>query len=305
MTIDRKATLCLIGLGFGAILIGRLTWDVHWGSLFAHSMPGFIRPNPAIPAVSTPPARTPSEQALIDSQTAVALATAPFNSVPPLMAAPEPPLGKNLGELIKPPPGGRQDTPPLDPRKLRALMDRGVVTYAGSSSDKDRQKGAELIQTAALLGFTPARSLVARNFPQSEPVRRAVPARDAISYALDFFTGSEIDSENAKAIFMALAEHFARQGQIEFFTAQFLEGLRGDNRPQLSHRIDTLLELFTRVRGACLAVARIVSQMPEPIGDGCSVSLAEDLRRYIEIGRPVERDAELRRRGLIMLDQVR
>ena len=110
--------------------------------------------------------------------------------------------------------------------------------FATAADDKNRQRGAELIQTAALLGFSPARSLITRNYSQYEPVRRVVPALDVVSYTLDFFSGPEVDSDAFKPIFIALGEQFARERQIEFFALHLLEGLRGDSRPQLSHRID-------------------------------------------------------------------
>jgi hypothetical protein len=73
--------------------------------------------------------------------------------------------------------------PHVDARRLRTILDRGVLAYASSRTDADRAKGANLIQTAALLGFPPARDLLARNYPQSAAVRSVVPANDAIRYA--------------------------------------------------------------------------------------------------------------------------
>jgi hypothetical protein len=236
-------------------------------------------------------------------QKAAAFVAAPFTSMPLIAAPLESVLGNGFRELIKLPPGSRQDAPPLDPRKLRSLMDRGVVIYAKSADAKAQQKGAELIETAALLGFSPARRLIARNYSISEPIRRAVPARDVISYAIDFFAGAEIDSEDTKGIFVALAERFAQEGQIDFFATHLLDGLRGDSRPQLSHRVDIMMDLFARVRGACLAVSRVVSQ-PQSADGACSVALGEDLRRFIGSGRPIDREADLRRRGLAMLEQT-
>ena len=293
--------LRLIGLALGASLLTGLVWGLNRTESLPPA-PGETAQSamPALPA----PAPLLAEKALIEWHKAAAFSTAPFARLPMIAAPLEPVLGKDFRELLKLPPSSRQDAPPLDPRKLRALMDRGVVIYAGSGDDKNRQKGAELIQTAALLGFSPARRLIVRNYPISETVRRAVPARDAISYTLDFFTASEIDSEDSKGIFVSLAEHFAHEGQIEFFAAHLLAGLRGDTRPQLSHRMDTMLELLARVRGACLAVARIVSQPAQSTDDTCSVKLAGDLRRFVETGRPIEREGDLRRRGLIMLDQA-
>jgi hypothetical protein len=293
----------LTGIVAGAIVLAALIWGFHRADNLPVVMPSATTSTSAVSAFS-PPSPQLREKALLESQVAAAFFTAPFASMP-LMAAPlEPTIGKNLSELMKPPPGSRQDAPPLDPRKVKALMDRGVVMFAGAADDKTRQRGAELIQTAALLGFSPARTLIARNYPVFEPVRRAVPARDVMSYLLDFFTASEIDAEDSKTIFVSVAEHFAREGQIDFFATQMLEGLRGDTRPQLSHRVDTVLDLLARVRGACSAVARLVSQPAQPIGDTCSMRVAEDLRRFIGTGRPVEREADLRRRGLTMLDQA-
>jgi hypothetical protein len=293
----------LAGSGLAAILIGGLLWSFHRADRLASANPSEGTPVAATAGVAAAPPVTAAD-VLFYWQKASAFLAAPFNSLP-LVAAPlESVFGDGFRELIKPPPGSRQDAPPLDPRKMRALMDRGVVIYAKATDDKTRQKGAELIETAALLGFSPARRLITRNYPISEPVRRAVPARDVINYAIDFFAGPEIDSEDTKGIFVALAQRFAQDGQIEFFATHLLEGLRGDSRPQLSHRIDIMMDLFVRVRGACVAVARIVSQPSQSAADACSVNLAEDLRRFVGSGHPIDREADLRRRGLVMLDQT-
>jgi hypothetical protein len=295
----RKPGLWLIAPVLAAALIGGLIWGAHRAGFFVMAKQG--EGTPVAATASTPPA---AAETLSYWQKASAFLAAPFASLSLIAAPLESVFGDGFRELIKPPPGGRQDAPPLDPRKLRALMDRGVVIYAKASDDKTRQKGAELVETAALLGFSPARRLVVRNYAISQPVRRAVSAGDVISYAIDFFAGSEIESEDTKGIFVALAERFAEDGQMEFFATHLLEGLRGDSRPQLSHRIDLMMDLFARVRGACFAVARIVSQGAQPAPDACSVDLAEDLRRYIGSGRPIDREADLRRRGLVRLDEA-
>jgi hypothetical protein len=115
-----------------------------------------------------------------------------------------------------------------------------------------------LIQAAALVGYPPARDLLARNYPQSEAVRSVVPAKDVIRYALGPVMDVAATSEDSKQIFLALGEHFARQGQLDLFAAQILSLLGGDSRPQLGYRIDTLLDLLARVPGACGALARLV-----------------------------------------------
>jgi len=108
-----------------------------------------------------------------------AFSAVPFKSLPLLAPAPESPLGEGFRTLIVLPPAPPAKPATIDPRSVRALMDRGVVIFANAaasaSGDAQRQKGAELIQAAGLLGFVPARALRVRNFPQSEPLRRAVP----------------------------------------------------------------------------------------------------------------------------------
>ena len=61
-------------------------------------------------------------------------------------------------------------------------------------------------------------------------------------------------SEDSKHIFLALGQHFAVQGQLDVFATEILELVRGDSRPQLIHRVDTLVDLLARVPGACGAL---------------------------------------------------
>src|SRR5262249_41014028 len=169
---------------------------------------------------------------------------------------------------------------------------------ANAAGDAQRQQGAEFIQTAALLGFLPARTLVVRNYPQSEPMRRAVAAPDVIRYATAYLA-TPIIPPDSQAQFEALALHSAASGQIDLFIAQLLEGLREDRRPQLSHRIDTLFDLLGSVRGACRALARALSV--DPIPDECTRPMGEALRRHIENSKPLDREADSKRRGFARL----
>jgi hypothetical protein len=68
-------------------------------------------------------------------------------------------------------PDTAREAPHVDPRTMRAIVDRGVVAYASAKTDAERARGARLIQTAALMGYPPARDLLARNYPPSEAVR--------------------------------------------------------------------------------------------------------------------------------------
>ena len=124
-------------------------------------------------------------------------------------------------QLIALPPGAAREAPRIDPRRIRTIVDRGVVEYASAKTDGDRARGARLIQTAALVGYPPARDLLARNYPQSEAVRSVVPAKDVIRYALVPVMAAA--SEDSKQIFFALGQHFALQGQLDLFATEILE----------------------------------------------------------------------------------
>ena len=108
-------------------------------------------------------------------------------------------------------------------------------------------------------------------------------------------------SEDSKQIFLALGEHFARQGQLDLFAAQILSLLGGDSRPQLGYRIDTLLDLLARVPGACGALARLIQGKGEAADRECS--FGQNLRKHIEITAPAREEEESKRRGLLMLNQ--
>jgi hypothetical protein len=227
---------------------------------------------------------------------------APLDSVPAVMTPVDPdPVASFRGRMALPP-GSTRQAPGIDPRMIRTIVDRGVVEYASAKSDGDRAKGARLIQTAALMGYPPARDLLARNYPQSEAVRSIVPAKDVIRYALGPVIDVAATSEDAKQIFLALGQHFALQGELGLFATQILDSLRGDARPRLSSRIDTLLELLSRVPGACGVLARLVPEAGKVAEQECS--FGENLRKYIETTRPAPVEEEAKGRGLLMLNQL-
>ena len=160
-----------------------------------------------------------------------------------------------------------------------------------------------MIQTAALVGYPPARDLLARNYPQSGAVRSVVPAKDVIRYALGPVMDVVATSEGSKQIFLVLGQHFAHQGQLDLFVTQILNSLRGDSRPQLIYRVDTLLDLLTRVPGACGALARLVPGPARlPIKNACSAKIcASTSKRH---GRSAAEEEDSKHRGLLMLNQL-
>jgi hypothetical protein len=235
-------------------------------------------------------------EGLSNAQSAITFSIAPLTSLSAMTLPVDPDPAASLRDLVAVPPDTAREAPHVDPRTMRAIVDRGVVAYASAKTDADRARGARLIQTAALMGYPPARNLLARNYPQSEAVRSVVPATDVIRYALGPVMDAAATGENSKQIFLALGQHFALSTQI-------LGSLRGDPRPQLGYRIDTLLDLLARVPGAYSALARLVPGASEATDRECSFS--QNLRNHIETTAPArEEEEESKRRGLLMLNQL-
>jgi hypothetical protein len=212
-----------------------------------------------------------ASEGLSNAQNAIMFSIAPLTSLSAMTPPVDPDPVASFGQLIALPPNTVREAPHIDPRTIRAIVDRGVVAYASAKTDADRARGARLIQTAALVGYPPARDLLARNYPQSEAVRSVVPATDVVRYALGPVMDVAATSEDSKQIFLALGQHFALQGQLDLFATQILGSLRGDPRPQLGYRIETLLDLLARIPGACGALARLVPGAGKAADPECSL----------------------------------
>jgi hypothetical protein len=239
---------------------------------------------------------------LSNAQSAIMFSMAPLTSLSAISTPVDPDSVASFRQLIALPPDSAREAAHVDPRKMRTILDRGVVGYASAKTDAERVRGARLIQTAALVGFPPARALLARNYPQSEAVRSVVPAKDVIRYALGPMMDVAATNEDSKEIFIALGQHFALQGQIDSFVTQLLSSLPGDSRPQLGYRIDTLLDLLARVPQACGTLARLLPGSGVTADRECSSS--DNLRKYIETTAPAPAEEEAKRRGLLMLNQL-
>jgi hypothetical protein len=294
--------LVRMGMISAPIVIAGLAWAAYHKQL--------IRNTPlqagaaSLSSAVAPPTRTdlPTRTAPGDSQDAVLLSSLPLASVPALPESVDSAPPDSVRELMAPP-GSPRAVAQVDPRAVRTVLDRGVVAYASAATDADRAKGVSLIQIAALVGYPPARELLARNYPQSEAVRTAVPANDAIRYAVGLLMESATASDDLKQVFLLLVRHFSTRGQLDLFAAHLLNSLRSDVHPQLSHRIDTLLGVLAHVRGACSALARLVITTDASLQD-CSITLAESLRRHIETTPSAGEDEEARHRGLVLFNQL-
>jgi hypothetical protein len=296
--------LILLAVVLASLLVASLFWA------FYRYHTSSADPATAVTADQSSASPSKSQQnALIDetlsnAERAIMFSIAPLTSLSAVVTPVDPDPVASFRQLIALPSGSTREPPRIDPRRIRAIVDRGVVEYASAKTDGDRARGARLIQTAALVGYPPARNLLARNYPQSEAVRSVVPAKDVIRYALGPVMDVAATSEDSKQIFLALGQHFALQGQLDLFASQILDSLRGDSRPQLIHRVDTLLDLLAHVPGACGALARRLLPSPgQAANQECFFS--EDLRKYIETTRPsAAQEEESKRRGLLMLNEL-
>jgi len=311
LTIPAKRKFLPTVIRLAVVLVPLLLASLFWASYRNHA-------SSAAPAKAVTTARSSTssarslETAHIDSsgseglsnaQSAILFSVAPLTSLSAMTTPVDPDPVASFRQLIALPPDTAREAPHIDPRRMRTIFDRGVVGYASAKSDGERARSAGLIQTAALVGFSPARDLLARNYPQSDAVRSVVPANDVIRYALGPVMDVAATSEDSKQIFLALGQHFALQVQLDLFATQIISSLRGDSRPQLGYRIDTLLDLLARVPRACRALARLVPGAGEAANQDCSFS--GNLRKYIETTAPAPaEEEESKRRGLLMLNQL-
>ena len=302
--LERKSlpTLMLLAVVLVPLLVAALFWAFYRYQVSSAAKGVTAAQSSASPSKSQQTASI--DERLSNAERAIMFSIAPLTSLSAMVMTPvDPDPVASFRQLIALPPGTAREAPRIDPRRIRTMVDRGVVEYASAKTDGDRARGARLIQTAALVGYPPARDLLARNYPQSEAVRSVVPAKDVIRYALGPVMDVVATSEDSKQIFLALGQHFAVQGQLDVFATEILELVRGDTRPQLIHRVETLLDLLARVPGACGALARLVPGAGKAADQECLFS--ENLRKFIETTRPsAAEEEESKRRGLLMLNQL-
>jgi hypothetical protein len=299
--LERKSlpTLVLLAVVLAPLLVASLFWAFYRYHISSAAKGVTAAQSSASPSKSQQIA--PIDERLSNAERAIMFSIAPLTSLSAMMTPVDPDPVASFRQLIALPPGTTREAPRIDPRRIRTIVDRGVVEYASAKTDGDRARGARLIQTAALVGYPPARDLLARNYPQSEAVRSVVPAKDVIRYALGPVMAAT--SEDSRQIFLALGQHFALQGELDLFAKQILDSLRGDSRPQLIHRVETLLDLLARVPGACGALAGLVPGAGKVADQECF--LGENLRKFIETTRPsAAEEEESKHRGLLMLNQV-
>ena len=303
--LERKSipTLIRLALVLAPLLVASLFWAFYRYHISSAAPAKGVTAAQSSASPSKSQRAALIDEALSAAERAIMFSLSPLTSLSAMVTPVDPDPVASFRQLIVLPPGSTREAPRIDPRRIRTIVDRGVVEYASAKTNGDRARGARLIQTAALVGYPPARDLLARNYPQSEAVRSVVPAKDVIRYALGPVMDVAATSEDSKQIFLALGQHFAFQGQVDLFATQILISLRGDSRPQLGYRIDTLLDLLARVPGVCGALTRLIPGEGEAADRECSFS--QNLRKHIETTAPArEEEEESKRRGLLMLNQL-
>ena len=97
----------------------------------------------------------------------------------------------------------------IDPRRLRASFQRGMAAMqryvddepmVDGSHDDQKIEGARLVNVAAILGYEPARALIARDYPRSQIIRSALSANEAVRYSLDPLFTSGPPSEGNRTL---------------------------------------------------------------------------------------------------------
>ena len=212
--LERKSlpTLILLAVVLAPLLVASLFWAFYRYHISSAAKGVTAAQSSASPSKSQQTA--PIDERLSNAERAIMFSIAPLTSLSAVMTPIDPDPVASFRQLIALPPGTTREAPRIDPRRIRTIVDRGVVEYASAKTDGDRARGARLIQTAALVGYPPARDLLARNYPQSEAVRSVVPAKDVIRYAL----GPVMDRQRARI----RSKYSSRSGNISPFRESWI-----------------------------------------------------------------------------------
>jgi hypothetical protein len=203
--------------------------------------------------------------------------------------------------MIPPPPQTELALQRVDPRRLRANFQRGMTAIQSDAEDQ-KVSGAHLVSVAAILGYGPARLLIAHRYPSSSTIRSAVASAEAVRYSLDSLMVSGVASEGNRNFLVLLAAYFSGHQALADYANNLLAVLLDDNRLQTGERLQLLLGLLARVRGSCTAVAMIVGKPRTATGSECSPALQAQIENYLHVTTPPGFEAESRRHSVKMLD---
>ena len=259
------------------------------------------------PAPSTAASILPSSPAVPPTNVIVSPATRTDSNGPRVDHA----LIEAAAMMIPAPPETELALQGIDPRRLRASFQRGTAAMqryvddepmVDGSHDEQKIEGARLVNVAAILGYEPARALIARDYPRSHIIRSALSANEAVRYSLDplFTSGTPSDGNRALGLTL-LAAYFSGRHELGTFAVYIIEALRDDRRLQTVDRINFLLNQLAHVRGACIAISRAISPTRIQIGEDCAPALQQEIQLFVRVAAPTGREADSRRQALSML----
>jgi hypothetical protein len=205
--------------------------------------------------------------------------------------------------MIPPPPQTELGLQGVDPRFLRDNFQRGVTAMNGDVEDQIAT-GARRVSVAAILGYKPARMLIAQRYPSSAILRSAVKSAEAIRYSLDPLFTPGAQSVGNRNFLVLLAAYFSGHQALSNYADDLLAALGDDPRLQTGERLELLLKLLARVRGACTAIAMAVAKARTITGPECSPGLQSHIANYLKATPPPGLEAESRRQGFQLLDNV-
>jgi len=186
--------------------------------------------------------------------------------------------------LMVVPPYGTPLVLQVDPRRPRAIMEKGEASYRGA---EDAQvEGARLIHEAAVLGFGPARQLIVRSYPSTRVIRMTSPAPDTVRFALDFYTEGARNFEELEQL---------ERKEIAAFATHLVEAVRDDSRLRVEKRFARLFAQLATVPEICAARSASVHTAPDP---ECSPAVQQLVLAKARGAGLVGRDDESRRQAL-------
>ncbi len=256
--------------------------------------------------------RTPSStkavvvrpERVVATKAAVPKTPAPAGTEKPHSGPIDPDLVASARMVIPAPPGtDTAVTENIDPRRLRTNFERGRKLLESAADDEEKVNGARLVNSAAILGYEPARILIAREYPRSQLIQTAVTGSEAVRYSLDPLIVSSPIAQSGRVFLVLLASYFSGRNDLASYANYLLEVLSDDHRLTDEDHLKVLLAELAHVSGACLAVGHAVVKARIVAGPACSSGLQLQLANYFQTTAPAGREAESRRRALTMLQE--
>jgi hypothetical protein len=206
--------------------------------------------------------------------------------------------------MVPAPPQTEPGLRAVDPRRLRANFQRGLTAMRSDVQDQIAS-GARLVSVAAILGYEPARVLMAQRYPSSPIIRATVSSVEAVRYSLDPLITSGAPTAANRTFLVLLASYFSGRQALQNYATDLLAVLGDDRRLQSGESLELLLSLLARVRGACTAIAVTVAKARTLSGPECSPALQLQVQNYIHLKPPPGFEAESRRMALRLFDDAR